>query len=364
MNATGFIRQKLDQRIADNSLRQLIVRKNFVDFCSNDYLGINTTNLLGGDSKDAWRHGSGGARTLSGNYDAIEEAETEIAAFHDAEAALIFNSGYTANLGLMSCLPQRSDTILYDFLSHASLRDGIRLSTATSFSFDHNDINDLEIKLKNAKGNNKYVVTESLFSMDGDFAPLEKIVPLCERYGALLIVDEAHATGVVGEKGEGLVQQLGLQKRIFARIHTFGKALGVHGAAILGSAELKNYLINFSRPFIFTTALPEYTIQCIRKSYSLFPFMTEERARLEKLIQRFRYADFRFEKLDSSSPIQGLVIPGNDHVKRIAGMLSGHELDVRPILYPTVPKGKERLRINLHSFNNEKDVIKLIGLLS
>jgi len=363
MNGTGFIRQKLDQRIADNSLRQLIVRKNFVDFCSNDYLGINTNNLLIDENKNVWRHGSGGARTLSGNYEAIEMAETEIAAFHEADAALIFNSGYTANMGLMSCLPQRGDTVLYDFLSHASLRDGIRLSSATSFSFAHNDINDLEVKLKNAKGN-KYVVTESLFSMDGDFAPLAEMAEVCERYGAGLIVDEAHATGVIGEKGEGLVQQLGLQKRIFARIHTFGKALGAHGAAVLGSTELKNYLINFSRPFIFTTALPEFTIQCIRKSYSIFPFMTEQRKRLQKLIQLFRKTSFAFEKLNSLSPIQGLVIPGNDQVKSSAAMLSVHRLDVRPILYPTVPKGKERLRINLHSFNDEKEVLRLIELLS
>src|SRR5207249_2240995 len=156
----------------------------------------------------------------------------------------IFNSGYDANTGLLSCVPLRGDTIIYDYLSHASIRDGIRLSLALSFSFRHNDLEDLEKKLKMASGN-IFVVTESVFSMDGDKAPLQQLINLCQQYHANVIVDEAHATGVIGNKGEGLVQALGLQKKCFARVHTFGKACGVHGAIILGTGILRHYLINF-----------------------------------------------------------------------------------------------------------------------
>ena len=160
-------------------------------------------------SIDGLHHGSTGSRLLAGNYELIEETENLIAKFHDAEAGLIFNSGYDANVGLLSCVSQRGDTIIYDYLSHASLRDGIRLSFAQAFSFLHNDLDDLEKKLKVAVGN-IFVVTESVFSMDGDFAPLKDISLLCEKYNASLIIDEAHATGVVGEKGVGLVQHLNL----------------------------------------------------------------------------------------------------------------------------------------------------------
>jgi len=363
MNTADFIAHKLAGRVADNSLRKLIVRKGFSDFCSNDYLGISTLNLTAAADQSILHHGSGGARTLAGNYEAIMELEEELARFHQAEAGLIFNSGYTANLGLMSCLPQRGDTILYDYLSHASLRDGIRLSLADAHSFQHNDVEDLGKKLKMAKGN-VFVVTESLFSMDGDFAPLNEISEICERYNASLVVDEAHATGVVGNKGEGLVQSLGLQGKVFARVHTFGKAVGVHGAVVLGSSSLKQYLINFCRSFIFTTALPENTIQCINKAYALFPSMYKEREHLGDLIRMFQQAAIKYEKLSSLSPIQGVIVPGNDEVKSLASLLTGHNLDVRPILYPTVPKGKERLRISLHAFNTREELQQLIDLIS
>ena len=223
----------------------------------------------------SWNTGSGGSRLLAGNYPLIEKLEKSIASFHDAEAGLIFNSGYDANIGLLSCIALKEDTILYDQLIHASLRDGIRLGYAQSFSFEHNNPASLELRLKQAAGT-VYVVTESLFSMDGDLAPLQEMAALCEQYNAKLIVDEAHATGIVGEHGEGLVQHLQLQSKCFARIHTFGKALGVHGAIVLGSSFLRSYLINFSRPFIYTTALPPCTVQHIAEAYKLFPGMVIE----------------------------------------------------------------------------------------
>lgn len=349
-----FLLKKLNERIEQNAFRRLRLPEGKTDFCSNDYLGIVHHQLIEkklAASHTSYKHGSTGSRLLAGNYPLVEQAEKMIAGFHQAAAGLIYNSGYDANLGLLSCVPQRGDTILYDFLSHASLRDGIRLSFAQSFSFRHNDVADLEKKLQAATGNT-FVVTESVFSMDGDMAPLPQISELCERYQAHLVVDEAHATGVVGERGEGLVQHLGLQQQCFARIHTFGKAVGCHGAIILGSEQLRDYLVNFSRSFIYSTALPEESVAAICSAYELFPGMQKERTHLQQLITSFQQAPGKYEKLVSATPIQIVIIPGNDQVKAVANALQAAGLDVRPILYPTVPAGKERLRIVLHAFNS------------
>lgn len=204
---------------------------------------------------------------------------------------------------------------------------------------------------------------ESVYSMDGDEAPLAAITDTCKRYSAHLIVDEAHATGVVGKRGEGQVQQAGLQQDCFARIHTFGKALGVHGAAVLGSDILKQYLINYARSFIYTTALSPASVAAIAIAYHYFPRMNSERAHLQKLIEHFQKAMFRFEKLISHTPIQVLVTPGNNNATNIAGDLQQKGFDIRPILYPTVPEGKERLRIVLHGFNSMDELDMLIEAL-
>ncbi len=358
-----FLNWKLDERRTQHLLRQLrLPGKGLVDFCSNDYLGIVTNRLL--QDQVGLATGSTGSRLLTGNYELIESAERLIASFHQADAALIFNSGYDANLGLLSSLPQRGDTIIYDHLSHASLRDGIRLSFADAFSFQHNDMTDLIRQLKKAKGN-VFVVAESVFSMDGDVCPLTELITICEEHGAHLIIDEAHATGVIGEKGEGLVQMLGLQNRVLARIHTFGKACGSHGAAALGSAKLKDYLVNFARPFVFSTALPAQTIAHITSSYDLFPVMNKERDTLRGLVDEFSQgcATYGIPCIPSKTPIQGVIIPGNEEVRRVAKNLEAGGLDLRPILYPTVPKGEERLRIVLHAFNTKMEVDLLLNCL-
>jgi 8-amino-7-oxononanoate synthase len=360
-----FLNKKLTERKTQNAFRELKIIENKIDFCSNDYLGIARRNSKVNEENTPLnlRHGSTGSRLLSGNYALIEEAEKDIALFHAAEAGLIFNSGYDANLGILSCVPQRKDTILYDFLSHASIRDGIRLSLANSFSFAHNDLEDLEKKMKTAKGN-IFVATESVFSMDGDLAPLVEIANLCEKYNANLMVDEAHATGVIGSKGEGLVQELGLGKKCFARMHTFGKALGCHGAIILGSKKLKDYLVNFSRSFIYTTSLPPLSLASIKKAYELFPAMNKERNDLRDLILFFQSANLILPKFISHTPIQIVLAPDNGKVKLLAARLQGYGMDVRAIVYPSVPKGTERLRIVLHSFNKHTELDELIRLLN
>ena len=355
-----FLDRKLQERSAAGALRMLRVAGGQADFYSNDYLGIAKNGLIEGSlPKGPLAHGSTGSRLLAGNYPLIEETEKEIASFHKAETALIFNSGYDANFGLLACVAGKGDLILYDKLSHASLRDGIRQSFADSYSFAHNDPGDLEKKLKNKKGN-CFVLTESVFSMDGDMAPLADLASLCRQFNAHLIVDEAHATGFIGKRGEGLVQDLELQDDCFARIHTFGKALGCHGAAILGSQTLRDYLINFCRPFIYSTAIPPVSVAAIKASYKIFPELNKEREKIRHLISLFNHPGFK----KSVTPIQCFVIPGNNKVKQVANQLLDNNLDVRPILYPTVPLGEERLRIALHSYNTVEETEKLISILS
>ena len=273
---------KLALRSESNSVRKLPIQISTIDFASNDYLGLAQSETIFKEThayliqNNYLQNGATGSRLLSGNHKLYQETEDYIAQFHQSETALIFNSGYDANLGFFSSVPQRNDIILYDELSHASIRDGISLSNAKAYKFNHNDFEDLEhkiIKFKKEIQENKsvlYIVTESVFSMDGDCPNLEELVQLSERCGCYLVVDEAHALGVFGSAeisgGEGLVQMLGIQNQVFARIMTFGKGLGCHGAAILGTEELKSYLINFARSFIYTTGLPPHSIATILQS--------------------------------------------------------------------------------------------------
>jgi 8-amino-7-oxononanoate synthase len=362
-----FLQRKLDERKEGDLLRSLVLHNGLVDFCSNDYLGIARNRLLDTYMQTGDRHGSGGSRSLAGNSALAEATERLIASFHDAQAALLFNSGFNANTGVLGAVPQRGDLVLYDALSHASIRDGIRLSFAESQAFRHNDMQDLEDKLRQHRANTRgsiFIATETVFSMDGHLAPMEDLVALCERYDAHLVIDEAHAIGVCGDRGEGLVQQLGLQDMVFARIYTYGKGPGCHGAAVTGSARLRSYLVNFARSFIFTTALPETAIRAIEASYRVFPGMQQERAQIAALIRQFRDTPLRYEKLVSGTAVQGIIVPGNTEVKKVAQELAEAGLDVRPILYPSVPRERERLRISLHAFNTSEELGKLTNLLA
>jgi 8-amino-7-oxononanoate synthase len=360
----SFLHKKLLERSEKHALRVLRTGGSGADYFSNDYLGIVCKGLIEALLPgNEYAHGSTGSRLLAGNYALIEETEKEIAAFHDAGAALIFNSGYDANFGLLASIAQKGDIIFYDKLVHASIRDGIRQSFAQSFFFAHNDLANLEQKLKTRTASNNsqcFVVTESVFSMDGDRAPLAEMATLCENYGGHFIVDEAHATGVIGNQGQGSVQDLGLQRRCFARIHTFGKALGCHGAVILGSPSLREYLINFCRPFIYSTAIPPASVAAIRASYKIFPGLTAEREVLKKLIDLFHHPGFK----KSDSPVQCFILPGNEQVKAVSHKLQENKLDARAILYPTVPLGQERLRITLHSFNTIEETERLIDIVT
>ncbi|MGA0560440.1 aminotransferase class I/II-fold pyridoxal phosphate-dependent enzyme [Larkinella sp. VNQ87] len=372
IKANNILHELLEKRRSAGLIRSLTKPAELLDFCSNDYLGLARSAALRQRIEQAvaaqsdWPSGSTGSRLLTGNSALAEDVETELAVFHDAESALIFNSGYDANVGLLASLPQRGDTLLTDELIHASMIDGARLSLAHRHKFRHNDLHDLETKLKNATGT-VYVAIESVYSMDGDLAPLAEIADLCDRYEAALIVDEAHATGVFGPNGGGLVQALGLQNRVFARIHTFGKALGVHGAAVVGSAILRDFLINFARSFVYSTALPPHSLLAIRSAYQLLPESEPLIARLHALRQYFQ-AQIQeqlphTEWTSANSPILGLIVPGNEACRAVAAKLQQAGFDIRPIVSPTVPAGRERLRICLHAFNSEAEIDALVQTL-
>lgn len=371
--------QKLLQREANHALRKLPVGKDLIDFASNDYIGFANNEdlfhkahqyLLVNSIKT---NGATGSRLLSGNHSLYQLAEDFIAEFHNSESALIFNSGYDANIGFFSSVPQRNDVILYDELCHASIRDGIQMSNAKSYKFQHNNFEELErliLKLTthDLQFSTFYVVTESVFSMDGDSPNLEELVVICEKYDCYLVVDEAHALGVFGENGEGVVQSLGLQDKVFARIMTFGKGLGCHGAAILGSQELKRYLVNFARSFIYTTGLSPHSVASVFVAYQK---LSKEKVALEQL--KINIIHFNQEKTQmglkplfvySKSAIQCAIAAGNENVKSIANQLQDRGFDVKAILSPTVPEGQERLRFCLHSYNSEKEISDVLQQLS
>ncbi len=354
---------KLAERTEAGNLRRLQVHGEGIDFYSNDYLGIVTNNILQDGSLAIQQTGSTGSRLISGNNKQVEELEATIAAFHKVEAALIFNSGYDANTGLLTSIANRDTIFLYDELCHASIIDGIRHSLCKQkYKFAHNDLNELQSLLEKHTGT-IIVVTESVYSMDGDTAPLTEMATLCEKHGAQLIVDEAHATGVIGSHGEGLVCALGLQDRVFARVHTFGKALGCHGAAVVGSSVLKQYLINFARTFIYTTALPPLTIHTISRAYNYLSNNDFTNQPLHDIIGYFRTSveqEGIMGLKESNTPIQALVTGGNEHTCQLATRLQQSGLLVNPIFHPTVPLGMERLRICLHSFNTKEQVDLLI----
>ena len=370
----GKLKDKLDKRKEVNALRSLEDQGGLVDFVSNDYLGFAREKSLyeeSGkflDNQIIQNSGSTGSRLLSGNHPIFDQTEKRIAEYHGSDASLIFNSGYDANLGFFSSVPLRGDLILYDEYAHASIRDGISMSQAKSYKFKHNDLQQLQDLINRHKtqiANQEgviYVVTESVFSMDGDSPDLKSITNICDEYGCLLVIDEAHAVGVFGQNGAGLVEELNLEPRVFARIVTFGKALGVHGAAVLGTNDLKEFLVNFARSFIYTTAMPPHSAASVYVAYDMLNSEAGIMVRdnLKRNISWFTdHVDtYGLGKsfISSDSAIQSCIIPGNSEVKRISKALKEKGYDVRPILSPTVPESEERLRFCIHSFNTKEEI--------
>lgn len=367
---SNHLAAKLKLRQEENSLRTLTYSNDLIDFTSNDYLGLARSQALFQRINERLstlphQNGATGSRLLSGNSAYIQQVEQKLAKIFNSEAALIFNSGYSANQSVLSSIPQKGDTIIYDELVHACIRDGIRLSFAKHFSFKHNDLSDLEKKLQRATGT-VFIAVESIYSMDGDACPLQELVALANRYNAHIILDEAHSTGTIGEAGAGLAISEKLEQKVAIRIYTFGKAMGCHGACVVASKTVIDYLINFARPFIFTTAMSPHSVAAIDCS---FDYLNENISLQHILQQKIKVfvsdaEEKKLNRMSSNTQIQGIVLPGNNRVKSASEELRSKGFDVRPILSPTVPKDTERLRICLHTYNPDDDIRNLIKELA
>ncbi|CAM9948567.1 unnamed protein product, partial [Phaeothamnion confervicola] len=358
-------------------------RRHFEDFSSNDYLGLaRCPKLLEAATAEArcWQDadgrrliGSTGSRLISGDSAQAREFEAFLRGFHNRDAALLFASGYDANVGLLSSVPRPGDAVFLDELVHNSVVMGSRLGRqAKVFCFRHND---------HGRVGSALIAVESIYSMDGDAAPLAALLTAAATAGAAVVVDEAHATGVLGAGGRGLLSALGLERHpaLLASVHTFGKALGAHGAAVLGSATLRTYLCNYAWPLVYSTAPPPHALAAARCAYRRAAGADGEKRRRRVLaLSRLNVrapaeaAGFGLAAVTApplpphalvhgggDSPIVAVLLPGNARVVHVAAALRGHGLDVRPIRAPTVPAGTERLRVCLHAHNSRRAVLSL-----
>jgi 8-amino-7-oxononanoate synthase len=372
MKHDKILQEKLVLRAEGNKLRELKVAEGLIDFCSNDYLGFARCTELAEQieslklEQTANVVGSGGSRLISGNTSFIERLESELAEFLDAGSVLLFNSGYSANIGFFSSVPQRGDVVFYDELIHASIRDGIKLGVANSFSFKHNDLENLKNKIATVNPNKSiFVVVESVYSMDGDSPEMVDLADYCFNNDIQLVVDEAHSFGLYGERGQGIISELGLQEKTYARILTFGKALGCHGAAIAGSAALRPYLINYARSFIYTTALSIHDQKAIYCSLERLKGLVIKDLNISNIVDLFgACAEEKGLQISASDgAIRSVLFKGNENAKNMEEKLRVNGLSVKAILSPTVPEGQERIRVCLHDFNTPDEVRKLVNCL-
>jgi len=368
----------LARRQAEGRLRSLPAapNPNSVDFSSNDYLGLSRHPALRAAALESISQadqpiGGTGARLLTGNSPALQALEGRIAATHNAPAALLFGSGYDANSGLLATLPTRHDIVLYDELCHASLREGLRLCAAHHYKWRHNDTQHLTQLLHRHRPADPtgqvYILTESVFSMDGDTAPLQALAYLCHQHQALLIVDEAHGLGVVGPGGWGLSQHPNVAAVCAARVYTYGKAAGAQGAAVVGSTALHDYLLNFCSAFIYTTAPGPGFTAAIGAAYDVLhsPQAAALRAQLEAVRSAFLEAaqTHGLPTLGGEAAIVCVPVPGAEACRAAATALQAAGYDVRPILSPTVPHGAERLRFCLHANNTPNEAQQAVAVL-
>lgn len=357
-----FLENELDRLRRDGLFRQIRQTAGLIDFSSNDYLG-----LAHEISQVAASHsGSGASRLISGNYPLIEQAEEALASFYQTEAALLFVSGFQANIGLFQALAGRNDTLIFDELCHASIRDGIRLSYAKAISFRHNNMDDLKLKLKSAQGNT-FIITEGIFSMEGDEADLDSIAAICRESGAFLILDEAHSAGITGKDGSGLAVLHHVEDICIAKIIGLGKAHGCQGGAVLGSQQLRQLLINKHRGFIFSTGMSPLLAQAILNSVAKLKNSATQRALLNGNISYYNQKISVLDNVQATcnpGPVQAVFTPGNDFTVALSESIRNQKINVGGVRYPTVPKGTERIRIILHSFNTQSEIDLLINVLN
>jgi len=345
-------------------------KKEYIDFSSNDYLGLSGHPKLIAEAKsaiDKFGTAACASRLMSGDLEIHHLLEEEVCRFKNKEAALVFNSGYQANIGIISSLYGRSDCIFSDRLNHASIVDGILLSGAHFFRFQHNNIEHLEglVEKERNKFNKAIIVTETIFSMDGDRPALKDLVRLKEKYNCEILVDEAHATGIFGKNGSGIVEQEGLDEEIDFIMGTFSKALGGFGGYLAASRKIIEYLINTSRSFIYSTALPAAVIACNLASIQLIKEEPYRRIKLLESAQYFRDAlKTKGFRVRGDSQIIPLIIGDNIRTVEFAKRLQEKGYWVLPIRTPTVPLGEERLRFSLSFYHNKEILENLINDIS
>ncbi|NTV15287.1 MAG: 8-amino-7-oxononanoate synthase [Desulfobulbaceae bacterium] len=337
------------------------------DFSSNDYLALSQHPELVRGSREAlesYGAGVGAARLMSGDLAIFHQLEREVADFKGCPAALLFGSGYMANLGIIPALVGRGDTVFTDRLDHASIYDGCRLAGARLLRFRHNDLTHLEELLgKEGGSGRRLIIVESLYSMDGDFAPLADLVALKNRYAALLLVDEAHATGIYGEQGAGLIEAAGLAEQVEVVVGTFGKALGSYGAYVAGSPELREYLVNRARSFIYSTGLPPAVVGASLAAVRLVRQRPELRRQLAKLASHFKEC-LRREGLPgvpSPSHIVPVMIGDGATALRLAEECCRLGIFVTAIRPPTVPEGSARVRFSLTLHHRREELAEVAG---
>lgn len=354
-----FLHEEVSQREEKNSRRSLRLALG-TDFYSNDYLGYaRSTQIIERYQKkilDLSQLGATGSRLLGGQLSLHQSIEEKISSLFQSEEALLFSSGYLANLGLIQCLGMNR-TIIMDELCHNSMRNGAKLSGSKTLLFRHNDREHLEKRLKENPGS--IILVESVYSMDGDLSPLKDIVTLARKYQAEVVVDEAHAIGVLGPEGKGLVVQENLENEILARVVTFGKAFGAEGAAVLGTSSLKNFLINFCQSFIYTTGVSLPNLLMLESALEHFSVSTVENINLQNNVRAFSEAIGQ----EFLSPIFAWSTPGNNEARAQAALLQEKGFAVYPVLAPTVRQGTERIRIVLHAFNTNEDIQNLAKIV-
>ncbi len=347
-----------------------IENREVILFCSNDYLGLSKHPLVIKAFQKAAEEfgvGAGASRLISGTSKIASELEQRIAGFKEKERALVFTTGYLANLGIISAFCGEKDVVIVDKLNHASIVDACKLSGARIRVYPHKDLNYLEKILKQCgRFQKKLIVTDSVFSMDGDLAPLKEIAELKNRYGAYLMIDEAHGTGIFGKKGTGAAEFLGVQNEVDISMGTLSKAIGTLGGFVAADGELVDYLINKSRTFIFATALPPAILAASTKSLELIQKDSLLRGTLWARIDQLRKG---LEKIGipipkDASPIIPVIVGEEKRAKEVSDSLLREGFLIPAVRYPTVPKGKARLRITLSALHKESDVQKLLTVLS
>jgi 8-amino-7-oxononanoate synthase len=348
--------------------RIVVDGQEYLAFCSNDYLGLANDPRIAASVVEAVRHhgvGSGASHLVTGHSSAHARLERELARFVNMPSALLFSAGYLANIGLVTSLAGRDDVIFSDALNHASLIDGMRLSRAAVVRYPHCSLDALSAALRQSRARSRFVVTESVFSMDGDLAPLTGMLELCERHDAWLVVDDAHGFGVLGAEGRGVLEQLGLRSPRIIYVGTLGKAAGVSGAFVAGEIPVVETVLQKARSYIYTTASPPFLAAAVETSLQIIREESWRRGKLRAMIDRLRRGlrDSGLSLAASNSPIQPLVFGDNAATLAASRYLRDRGIIVTPIRPPTVPEGTSRLRISLSAAHEERDVERLIAAL-